>query len=396
MTDSPASYEPHLAADAMTGYLFQARYALLRALHESRRNPRYRLSIEKFDDVAFEDGHPIELIQTKHHGKRGNTSDRSVDIWKTLHVWIKQVRDDPSAVADTRFVLLTTNTASPGSALSKLRAAEDRNETQAIELLLSAATTSTNHATKPARDSFLALDNSTRKLLAQNIWVFDNAPDIIDVRNEIEDILHYTVPANKMDAFMAYLEGWWFNRVVTALTDPSSSTISLTSIQNKVFEIQESFKSDNLPLDDTIDAMSPLTTSPHDNRVFVRQMNLVGVSQREVFMATHDYYRASGQRSRWARENLLLDGETDRYDRALWDAWRRQFLAAVADANDDADDSVTQAVGKSVFRWACRHQKPLRNRDEIWLSSGSFQILSDAIRVGWHPQYESLLGSKGQ
>ena len=380
----------------MSGYLFQARYALLRGLQEGKRNPGHGLSIERFDDVAFEDtGQPIELIQTKHHGKPGDVSDKGVDVWKTLNVWIKRVRDDPSAAGDTRFVFLTTNTATASSALSRLRqAAGCRDETAAIDLLLSAATTSKNQATKAARDSFLALDTSTRRLLVQSIWVFDNAPDLIDVRNEIEDILRYTVPGDKLQAFTDYLEGWWFNRIVIALAEPGSSVISLTSIQSKVFEIQQNFRGDNLPIDDAIDTMPPVTTVPSDERVFVRQMNSVGVSQHEIFMAIHDYYRASGQRSRWARENLLLDGETDRYDRALWDAWRRRFLAAVTDVSADCDDGIKQAAGRDVFRWACQHQKPLRNRDEIWLSSGSFQILSDAIRLGWHPHYESLLASE--
>ena len=58
---------PHSAYASMTGYLFQARYALLRGLEEGRHYPGYALSIERFDDVAFEDdGGPFELIQTKH------------------------------------------------------------------------------------------------------------------------------------------------------------------------------------------------------------------------------------------------------------------------------------------------------------------------------------------
>ena len=64
MTRRPA-IQSHTAAASFTGYLFQARYALLRGLQEGRRNPSHALSIERFDDVAFEDaGRPIELIQT--------------------------------------------------------------------------------------------------------------------------------------------------------------------------------------------------------------------------------------------------------------------------------------------------------------------------------------------
>ena len=395
MNDSPSLNVSHGASGSMTGYLFQARYALLRGLEEGRRYPGHALSIEKFDDVAFEkDGHPVELIQTKHHVRHGNVSDGSADLWKTLNIWIKRIIEDPAGAANTRFVFLTTSTATDGSVLSKLRQTdESRDVASAIDLLVLAATASTNQATEAPRNAFLNLNSAMRRILVENIWVFDEAPNIINVRGEIEETLFYAAPNDKVGVFADYLEGWWFNRVIIALTDPTSPAIPLRDIHSKVFEIQENFKIGRLPLDEAIDAMPPVTMLPGDDRVFVRQMNLIGVSDGEALTAIHDYYRAFGQRSRWARENLFLDGEADRYDRALWEAWHRQFLPPVADAGEDCNDGDKQTLGKGIFRWACRYPKPLRNREEIWLSSGSFQILADSIRIGWHPDYEILLVS---
>ena len=240
----------HNASGSMTGYLFQARYALLRGLEEGKRNPGHVISIEKFDDVAFEDAdQPVELIQTKHHGEPGDTSDKSVDVWRTLNIWLKRVARDPVAASNTRFVFLTTNTAADGSALSKLRQAEEsRDVPGAIALLIAAANTSENQATKATRSAFLSLDTAMRKLLIENIWVFDKAPNIIDVRDEIEEVLHYSAPVGKVGTFTDYLEGWWFRRVILSLTDPNGSAIPITAIQNKVSEIRENFTIDRLPL----------------------------------------------------------------------------------------------------------------------------------------------------
>ena len=113
----------------MTGYLFQARFALLRGLEEGRRHPGHALSIERFDDVAFEDaGGPFELIQTKHQAKGGNLSDVSADLWRTLNIWIKLIIEDPTTSANTRFVFLTTNAALAGSALSMLSPVQDKRD----------------------------------------------------------------------------------------------------------------------------------------------------------------------------------------------------------------------------------------------------------------------------
>ena len=42
----------HQATEQMLGYLYQIRYAL--ALLLKNDNPDYQISIEKFDDVAFD------------------------------------------------------------------------------------------------------------------------------------------------------------------------------------------------------------------------------------------------------------------------------------------------------------------------------------------------------
>ena len=293
----------------------------------------------------------------------------------------------------TRLVFLTTNAAADGSALSLLRkAADGRHESRALELLITAAHRSRNRTTAAARDAFLALTVAARQVLVGNIWVFDEAPTITDARGELETVLHYSAAPNQVGDLTDHLEGWWFNRVIIALSDPNSAAIPLAAIHSKVSDLRENFRLGNLPLDDTIDTMPP-SDLPRDDRTFIRQMTHIHVSEHEVRAAVHDYYRAYEQRSRWARENLFLDGESDRYDRGLRDAWYRHFLACTADVPEDCDGATKEAQGRKVFRWAREYQKPLRNRDETWLSSGSFQMLADEVRIGWHPNYSALLAA---
>ncbi len=191
---------------------------------------------------------------------------------------------------------------------------------------------------------------------------------------------------------MDYLEGWWFQRIINALNDAKASSIPLAAIQGKIDELRDNFQSGHLPLDETIDSMPAASDVPDDGRAFVRQLQLISLSQRSILAAAHDYYRASAQRSRWARENLLLDGESETYDRALCDAWDRRFSATTEDAGTCSPEA-KQELGRSVFHWARSYQRPLRNRDELWLSSGSFQILADGLRVGWHPDFEDLVNT---
>jgi hypothetical protein len=127
---------PHGAAASAIGYLFQCRYALLAGLRALPETPQLLISIEKFDDVAFEaNGEPTELIQTKHHIERiGDLTDGSVDLWRTIGIWLARVIEDSEAPFRIKFVLLTTAHAPDKSAACFLRM-RDRDEEAANKLL---------------------------------------------------------------------------------------------------------------------------------------------------------------------------------------------------------------------------------------------------------------------
>lgn len=64
----------HEAAGQMIGYLYQVRYSMLLLLESD--NPTFKISIEKFDDIAFDNGFsPLQMIQNKHHGTAGSLTD---------------------------------------------------------------------------------------------------------------------------------------------------------------------------------------------------------------------------------------------------------------------------------------------------------------------------------
>jgi hypothetical protein len=108
----------HQAAEQMLGYLYQVRSALLLLLRND--DVHTQISIERFDDVAFmEDDTPVALIQNKHHiRRRGNLTDASTDLWRTINAWCDTIFQTPSIVENSRFLILTTALAPAGSACS--------------------------------------------------------------------------------------------------------------------------------------------------------------------------------------------------------------------------------------------------------------------------------------
>jgi hypothetical protein len=384
--------DKHSAKDSALGYLFQLRYALLCGIRECKTHISHSISIEQFDDIALDSGgSPFELMQAKHSINPGDMGDASVSVWKTLGIWSKKVKGNPVAASDQRFILVTTANAPLGSALSKLRRdGTQRDVVGATETLLAVASSSKNQSTATARQLFAALEPELLKLLIGNVWVFDNSPNIIDVRDELEQELAFAAPRDQINNYTDYLEGWWCSRIIECLAGLQDQSIQLYAIRNKIDELRDAFKFGNLPLDENIEKMPAVDTLPNDNRMIIRQMRLIGIPDNIARSALHDFYRASEQRSKWARQSLLLDGEVEKYDRALQDAWQRQMdekasLGAAATTEQQA------AIGKQVFHWSRNVEKPLRNRAELWVSAGSFQMLSDSARIGWHPEFNSHL-----
>jgi hypothetical protein len=130
--------DSHSAAAAAVGYLYQGKMALLELLRGSASRPESAISVELYDDVAWEEnGSPTELLQLKHHSLAQRAlTDLSPDLWRTIGVWLDSGSpDDPDGPA---FVLITTERAGDDTALASLRPAQYEPD-QAVGLLESAA-----------------------------------------------------------------------------------------------------------------------------------------------------------------------------------------------------------------------------------------------------------------
>ena len=381
--------ESHTAAPASLGYLYQCRIALLLGIRAIPDTPDASVSVERFDDVAFEvDGHPSEIIQTKH---RLNTprslSDRSPDLWRTLEIWCKLQRSGIASPSSTRFVLITTATAGEGSAASLLRV-QNRNEEQADALLLAASSDSASRSNAAAYGEYRALSQSVRLTLLGSITVLDQSPAISNTRADIERELFHVASHDQLTHFVDRLEGWWFDLLIKALSGTTVDTIPVTAIDRQIEQLREAFRRDALPVDYRSESPSPDVIAELDNRPFVRQLRRIDIGPTRIEYAIRDYYRASEQRGRWLREDLVLDGELDNYDQELVEAWEPRFAAMLEDSDGMASASGRISLGRTLFRWAEQDATfPFRGVYERFLTHGSFEILSNRHRVGWHPDY---------
>lgn len=382
------------AAAPMLGYLYQCRQALFWSIELSKSFPSLSISVERFDDVAIEDNSvPTLQLQLKHHIKPGGLTDSSADIWKTLLIWSEQVKANPQLPFETKFAIVTTGTAAVGSAAALLRPDRSKeDEEAALALLGGVAVASQNEVTKKARLAFLALSVQERKSLVSAILVFDSAPNITNVRSEIEDLLNFAVPIQHLENLVDHLEGWWFANIIRSLTKSGEPSLSLLALRSKIDELATAFKQGELVLNLDVEATPDAANLPSDSRIFIQQMRCVALAQPSIEGAKRDFYRATTQRSEWVRKHALLDGEAQHYDNGLVERWEKECQAQ-ADGADLSSEGKKQKHGRNIFHWANRSLVPFRNRHEAWLTTGSYHVLAESTRLGWHPDFRELFSS---
>lgn len=382
------------AAQSLAGYLFQCRYALLRCLEAVQKSPNSHVAIERYDDISFENEDFAEcLIQAKHNIVPKSLSDNSVDLWKTIRVWLHELSNGSVTTDSTQFHLITNSTAAAGSAMSLLRApSSHRDEQEALKLLRVASKTSTNASTKAGREAFLKLTDPEALNFLKKVEVLDNQPGLGDVRDEIVGMMVIISNAHAED-IADQLEGWWLKTLGKHLTQSGLPPIPLQQIIQKINDIGDQFKGAGLMVDDPEMLGAPGYSQEDEKRSFVKQMRIVELPERALQRGVQDYYRASAQRAKWARENLLLDGESGRYDANLCDRWGRmadQFLVP----EPPVTDAQKVEFGQKLCMWANNDEYAFRNVVASWITAGSYHSLADSMRIGWHPEYQSLLAEE--
>lgn len=382
----------HSAAHSTAGYLYQGRLALLEALRYAYIDSGIEIAVEKFDDVSFEkDGTPLELLQTKHHLKKsGDLTDSSVDLWKTLRIWAEIVKDDPSIPGRTRFALITTAQAPAGSAAAHLRPSDagDRDPVKAEALLIQASDASTNKALFKAIAAFKSLTPDMRRTLIRAVEIIDGAPLIADMEALIEERIRMAAPSGKAAVAREQLEGWWWPRICAALQNQTPGTIPVLEIEQKLDDIRDSLKRDALPFDmDDVDPPQEELEALDEMR-FVRQLRSIGIGANRLQYAKRDFYRASTQRAQWARQRLLLDDEVGRFDRTLVEEWQPRFAQMCDGLADDVQEAALRDAGHKLYGWVETDARfPLRTTISRFLNVGSYHILADDLRVGWHRNF---------
>ncbi|MGC5331483.1 ABC-three component system protein [Micromonospora sp. DT62] len=380
------------ASASAIGYLYQLRYALLAGLNEFGNDASWSVSVEVVDDVEIVAPGESRRWQLKHRAGGTRLTDGSTDLWKTLRIWSEGVSDGSLDPARTRLLLLTTSEIPDDSVAHHLQPGPSRDVRRARELLEAAAAKSTSDAKKKSIEAYCGLRDDQRQALLSAVTVLGEGPSIEDVHRDLLQVCHFAVGKQAAESLLNRLEGWFIQRCIETMRVEVALPISGSEIDEKFSELRGQFRPYNLPIDDDIAEMTA-TRDEYRDHTFIRQLDLIGVGNRRIELAVRDYLRASTQRSRWSRENLLLPGEIGSYERRLREEWETHFAVMHDDLGEEAAEETKIAAAKQIYGWVeTEFRRNIRPEcHDPFICKGSFHILADDQRVGWHPDFEARL-----
>lgn len=384
------------ASASMLGYLYQVRFALyfsLKKLPEVDDPEQFNVSIEKLDDIAFDkEGSAIELLQTKCHGTPGNLTNRSTDIWKTVRVWVESIKKGDIELGKTVLTLLTTQTLPSDTIAFYLSCDQSRNPSKALELM-SEISKEENATNSKGYAAFLSLSDIQKQVLVDSIYILGKSEDLPGIRSKICRYGRQSVPPESVDAFVDRLEGIWFKWCVEALSQSPSGLINLGIIQDLIDKLRPEYTATNLPAEFTHELPDVIELN-QDVRIFVQQLRLFNAPKTMIEQAIVYYYRAFEQRTKWSIDGLLRPGELSKYDRRLCDEWKDQqaYLEIMADIDSEEGKRKYSA---QLYQHCLQHGViPIRpDFLETYVAKGSYHLLSDQLKIGWHPEFLNNLGN---
>ena len=388
-----AAESSHSAAAQALGYIHQCMWALVELAQRARVDPATELRLEALDDIQFDqEGTPAELLQMKHHIRQSHAlTAQSVDLWRTLNVWMDLPDNDSTILR-----LVTTQRIDEGSGLACLRGTvHERDVVTAVETLAETAAMSNNSTTKPWRDKFLKMDEGARERFLDRVVIEDSSPRAQDVEQELTRAFRYAYPVGRDAVFANMIKGWWY-QICVRLLNGTVPCIEGVDLVYEVNEITDQLRSDSLPIDPSVlEAQSRVVLENYKDRKFVQQLLWIALDEERLWKAIRDYHRSYTQRSFWLRYQLIAETELNRYAFQLRDEWEQVFDTRVAKMRRERDAN-KEFVGQEILEKIASDSKTrIRDRfNEPWFNRGMLHALADGelgYTIGWHPEFESKL-----
>lgn len=346
------------------------------------------VSLEHIDDVAIHlpDGRII-LEQNKSALKQNPVSNWAEDLWKTIANWLKFVEAGEIDPDTTEYRIYVTPIKSGSFAKRLHQAQSDEQVSDFVALLIKELG---KLEAPPACDvniqHFLSAEAVIRSSLVKNLSIISTDIDPVDA---IRNIFKPTVDPAILDIIC--------ERAIGAAKETADRLIRARKPAiieaNRFRAEQRAFvQKNNMP-----GLLSSLTSPPTGEEVqqvllarpnFIRQLELIGVETDALVKAVSDYLRTAADIAIWAECGRIFEKNLVEWHDDL--VSRHEHISA--EIKDIYTGHSLDARGRIVYRRCALLQAPLDGQVVPGhFVHGSYNSLAHEFRLGWHPEYQTLM-----
>lgn len=375
------------------GYSLQTTRATMRLLQADSGS---FVSVEVLDDVAVTDGRGgTTLEQAKSAASQNPIADRSVELWKTLANWVRAVQSTQVAPSVTSFEIFVSKKRAGKIAESFATA---KNALEAVAALTTAKTLLWGEPPKYSKSSKLATT------LAPHVdCVFQAKPGVVATiierfslvfgtrssKSDLIDVLRTKIiSAEMLEVVAQQMLGWTKSEIDGHLERQQPAIISTDVFNTELAAFVRKY--DRFAI---LNSFAPIPDKARldlelQNRVYVRQLDVIGADYDSKLTAANDFLRASVNRSIWASKGLVHRSSFDEFEDVLIRAWTaKKEIVAIQSKGQPAD-----ACGRLLYSECSLVQSPLEGRPvPPHFTPGCYHALADQLAVGWHPDFKGVL-----
>lgn len=378
------------------GYLVQGSRAVA---HLLRARPGQAVSVEHLDDVATQGPDGVVVEQDKSGLAHNPVANRSVDLWKTLHIWVRAIRDG-ALKSDTKFVLYVAQN-HHGDVIDRIHNVV--NKADAAALVQSLRNEFWGKAPKRAARAKLPVD------LAEHVnGVLSASDDVLSLLfvnlvlengsgSPNDDILplisEKAISEAVCEDVLLYLLGW-ADRVIKKLIEKKRPAIlTYDDFHKQLVGAAKKFdRSANVLTSTPADISQTDIDKELRARTYVRQLDAVKCEETDLVRAVNDFLRAAVDRTTWSERGDVLEGSFGEFEDGLDRAWKNHKTRVEIEQKEATEEE----RGRLLYATCGGIQIRLQGMDvPSHFVPGSFHTLADSLRVGWHPRYRDLLAPDG-
>nr|WP_288810467.1 ABC-three component system protein [uncultured Sphingobacterium sp.] len=384
------------ASGTVLGYLYQFERAL------------FWLSIKEIDFVSIETeddvvaslaASPISQIfeQDKHSiGDSNPFSDKNVNLWKTFEIWCNIEKNN----RHTKFRLMYSSNKKYDTKHFIYKLAKrnvDKNySVEEIDKLFkefnkigtSLEGEAKNHYDNIVRD----YDEKSIKRMLSLVMINSDGlyNDNQDFKEHVLTNLRVSESFVKNELYQ-HLLGWLVDETCTRWKQKDLGII----YSSDILTVKDQYiaKFNNKPFIEQAANLLPLreiTSDDHEEN-FVKQLNLIEASEEQKINAILDFQRANLERDRWAKSGTIpFRSHIDAFDEDLRGHW--DMISELENIQNQHLEGKQR--GKIIYL-RCQNNSDFKianyKVEQKYTVKGSFQILSNQLQIGWHPNWKEDL-----